>query len=219
MRARFILLLLAGTLFAAGAQAQTISTEQVVDLGLSVKWAGYNVDASSPEQYGGFYAWGEIEEKDWYDIKTYKWAKGSKRTLTKYCFDDNGFEGFRDDKRVLDPEDDVAHVKWGGSWRIPTDAQWRELIEKCKWYYMEYNGKGGFRITGPSGKAIFLPSAGCKCLLGYCQAGSGGTYYGSTLDSLESFGSYGFYFYPGMARPSGTGLLRECGRPVRAVCK
>lgn len=209
---------LAGALLCVLAGAQEISTEQAVDLGLSVKWAGYNIDASSPEEYGGFYAWGETEEKDRYDIKTYKWCKGSNRTLTKYCFDENGFEGFQDGKRRLDPEDDVAHVKWGGNWRIPTEKEWKELISKCTWFYMDYNGKGGFRITGPSGKSIFLPSSGCKCMLGYCQAGTGGTYYGSTLDGISAFGCYGFYFYPGMKKPGGSGLLRECGRTVRAVC-
>ncbi|MBQ9547787.1 MAG: hypothetical protein IJV01_01340 [Bacteroidales bacterium] len=212
---------LGAVLLCVVAGAQEISTEQAVDLGLSVKWAGYNIDASSPEQYGGFYAWGEIEEKGDKDyvIENYKWCKGTNDSLTKYCYDDFGFEGFKDDKRRLAPEDDVAHVKWGGPWRIPTEKEWRELSSKCTWYYMDYKGKGGFRITGPSGKAIFLPSAGCKCMLGYCQANSGGTYYASTIDSISSFGCFGFYFYPGMKGPGFTGLLRECGRPVRAVCK
>lgn len=220
MKTRNIYLAAICLLVAGVTQAQEISTDQVVDLGLSVKWAAYNIDASSPEEYGGYYAWGETEEKGNRDyvIANYKWCKGRNFTLTKYCFDDSGFEGFRDGKRVLDPEDDVAHVKWGGSWRIPTEAQWRELTDKCKWYYMDYKGKGGFRITGPNGKAIFLPSGGCKCMLGYCQANTGGTYYASTIDSISSAGCFGFYFYPGMRKPGLTGLLRECGRPVRAVC-
>ena len=212
-------LTLAALLVAGRAAAQSVSTSQVVDLGLSVKWAGYNIDATVPEQFGGYYAWGEIEEKEDYLISTYKWCKGTKETLTKYCYDEYGYEGFTDDKRVLDPEDDVAHVKWGGSWRIPTEKEWRELSSRCKWKYGTYNGVEGYRITGPSGKTIFLPSGGLKTMLGNPRLGFAGSYYASTLDDISSYGCFGFYFYAGMRRPTFTGMLRECGRNVRAVCK
>ena len=201
-------------------RGQEIETTQVVDLGLSVKWAGYNIDASAPEQFGGYYAWGEIEEKGDKDyvIANYKWCKGTKDTLTKYCYDEYGLDGFRDDKRVLDPEDDVAHVKWGGSWHIPTQAQWTELYQKAKWKYLTYNGTDVYRITGPSGKSIYLPSGGVKSMLGYLRQGFAGSYYASTLDEISSYGCFGYYFYAGMRRPTIVGLLRECGRTVRAVC-
>ena len=96
------------------AAAQEISTAQVVDLGLSVKWAGYNIGASAPEQYGSFYAWGETSEKEQYIDATYKgYQDGNTQAILKYCADDYGFQGFKDGKRELDPEDDVAHVQRG----------------------------------------------------------------------------------------------------------
>ena len=102
---------------------------EAVDLGLSVRWATCNVGANSPEEYGGYYAWGETEEKKDYNWDTYKWCKGSYNTFTKYCT--NGSYGLIDNKIELDAEDDVAHVKLGGDWRMPTFDEIKELIEKC----------------------------------------------------------------------------------------
>lgn len=87
---------------------------EAIDLGLpsGLKWASCNVGASSPEEYGGYFAWGEIEEKSDYSWDTYKWCKGSSESMTKYCTNSN--YGTVDNKTILDPEDDVAHVKWGG---------------------------------------------------------------------------------------------------------
>lgn len=98
---------------------------EYVDLGLSVKWATCNIGADKPEEYGDYYAWGELESKEVYDWFSYKWCNGSSDTLTKY----NPFkgEGIVDSITTLDPEDDVAHVLWGGSWRMPTASEYREL--------------------------------------------------------------------------------------------
>ena len=200
--------------------AQEVSTDQVVDLGLSVKWAGYNIGASAPEQFGGFYAWGETEEKDKYLNDNYKWYKdGRTDAIVKYCFDDFGFEGFKDGKRVLDPEDDVAHVQWGGSWRMPTHKEWLELLTKCTCKFISYKGMNGFCFTGPSGRSIFLPNGGVKSNAGYGNAGDTGSYNSASTYGLYSYGCSGVYFYAGMKKPALTGLQRACGRPVRAVCK
>ena len=88
---------------------------EYVDLGLpsGTMWATCNIGANYPEDYGDYYAWGETETKSNYDWSTYKWCKGSEDTLTKYCTDND--YGTVDNKTVLDPEDDAAHVKWGGS--------------------------------------------------------------------------------------------------------
>ena len=129
---------------------------EYVDLGLSVKWATCNMGASSPEEYGDYYAWGETETKSTYDWNTYKWCKGSENTLTKYCTDSD--YGTVDNKTVLDPEDDVAHVKWGGNWRMPTDAEIEELRENCIWKWTTQNGKNGYKVTSKkNGNSIFLP--------------------------------------------------------------
>ena len=138
----------------------SIPVGEAIDLGLpsGTKWANMNVAASTPEEYGGYYAWGETEEKDNYSWSTYKWCRGSYDTQTKYCTDSS--YGTVDNKTVLDPEDDVAHVKWGGTWRMPTLDEQKELLNKCTWNWTTQNGVNGYKGTGPNGNSIFLPAAG-----------------------------------------------------------
>ena len=168
---------------------------EAVDLGLSVKWATMNVGATSPEEYGGYYAWGETEEKEYYDWSTYKWCNGSYDTQTKYCTD--SYYGTVDNKTVLDPEDDVAHVKWGGSWRMPTKAEQDELHNNCTWTWTTLNGVNGYTVTGPNGNSIFLPAAGYRNGTGVNYGGSNGLYWSSSLYSNNSFNAYDLYFYGG----------------------
>ena len=114
-----------------------ITKGQKVDLGLSVKWAGWNIGASSPEQFGGYYAWGEVTEKYKYTTDSYKcnWQGLSKMNIggTEY---------------------DVARAKWGDEWRLPFD--------KCDWTFIRYKGTYGAKATGPNGNSIFLPFPGYK---------------------------------------------------------
>ena len=134
-----------------------------VDLGLSVKWATFNVGATSPEEFGGYYAWGETTEKQTYTWANYKYCRGSEDTLTKYCSDSSyGFNGYTDNKSFLDPEDDVAHVKWGGDWRMPTFLEITELENRCTWLYASRNGVDGCEVIGPNGNSIFIPFAGAR---------------------------------------------------------
>ena len=131
---------------------------EYVDLGLSVKWATMNVGATTPEEFGDYFAWGETEPKIWYDWSVYKWGTSTK--LTKYCTDSSF--GTVDNKTTLDPEDDVAHVKWGGEWRMPTYDEWDELWDgKCTYTNTTQNGVKGFKLTSKvTGNSIFLPAAG-----------------------------------------------------------
>ena len=91
-----------------------------VDLGLSIKWATCNVGASSPEEYGDYFAWGETEPKSIYDWSTYKYCNGSETTLTKYNY--SNIYGTVDNKTTLEMSDDAARANWGGGWRMPTEA-------------------------------------------------------------------------------------------------
>ena len=124
-----------------------------VDLGLSVKWAICNVGAMAIDETGDRYAWGEIELKDgemYGGWETYKWWNESNNSLTKYIVSsDNGSVDY---KTVLDLEDDVAHVKLGGLWRMPTHEEWTELWTQCTW--------DGNTVTGPNGNSIDLPDIG-----------------------------------------------------------
>ena len=159
-------------------------TEICVDLGLSVKWSSLNVGAVSPEEYGDYFAWGETETKENYNWSTYKWCNGSSTTLTKYNTFSSPFETV-DNKTVLDPEDDVAHIKLGGKWRMPTDEEWTELRTQCTWTWtwIIQNGAKGYLVTSKkNGNSIFLPASGCR---GYSAdlyaAGLYGSYWSSSL--------------------------------------
>ena len=204
------------TLTAHFAKDHIINGHEYVDLGLSsgLKWAICNVGASSPEDYGGYYAWGEIEEKENYSWNTYKWCNGSYKTMTKYYIDSD--YGIVDNKTVLDPDDDVAHVKWGGTWRMPTFEEIEELFNKCTWTWTTQSGVNGHKVTGPNGNSIFLPAAGCRYRTEAHNRGSSGYYWSSSLYGNYSYNAYNFHF-------SGGYYLchygyRYGGRSVRPVC-
>ena len=169
---------------------------KAVDLGLSVKWATCNVGASSPEEYGGYYAWGETEEKEYYDWSTYKYCKGSYTTMTKYCT--NSSYGSVDNKTVLDPADDVAHVKWGGSWRMPTKEEIAELLNNCSWTWTIQNGVNGYLVTSKSnGNSMFLPAAGYRWSENVSSSGSGGYCWSASLNEYHGYDAFNLYFYSG----------------------
>ena len=127
-----------------------------VDLGLSVMWADANVGAENPEDYGNYYAWGEITEKDNYSFYNYKY--GVYKTMNKYCLD--SAHGTVDGLGTLLPEDDAASVNMGGNWRTPTKEEWQELIDNCTLTLDTINGHRGYRYTASNGKSIFIPRAG-----------------------------------------------------------
>ncbi len=191
---------------------------EAVDLGLSVKWATSNVGANAPHEYGGYYAWGETEEKSDYGWNSYKWNKRKKINLTKYCT--NSSYGKVDNKKTLEPQDDVAHVNWGGSWRMPTYEELEELHKKCEWAWTTQNGVSGHKVTGPNGNSIFLPAAGYRYGTGDYLIGTYGYYWTSSLDSSESKNAYnlhiGNYGSRGLSRQSAG---RQHGHTVRPVCK
>ena len=171
-------------------EAISITAGDAIDLGLSVKWASCNVGADSPEEYGGYYAWGETEEKNNYDWSTYKWGSNN-NSLTKYCFD--SLNGFFDNKTCLEPEDDVAHVKRGDGWRMPTAKESFELAEKCVWLWISVNGVNGYLVTGPNGNSIFLPAAGRRYGTELQSDGTYGYYWTSSLDNLRP--AHAWYHY------------------------
>ena len=163
-----------------------------VDLGLpsGTLWATCNVGASSPEDYGYYFAWGETEPYDengktYFDLSTYKWCNGSSSTMTKYCTDSSyGNNGFTDGKTELDPEDDAAYVHWGPAWRMPSEEQCQELINSSntttEWTIQ--NGVYGRKITSKTNSnSIFLPAAGRRYNSSLSNAGSYGYYWSRTL--------------------------------------
>ena len=170
-----------------------------VDLGLpsGTLWATRNVGASSPEDYGDYFAWGETTPKDYYDWSTYKWCNGSQNTMTKFCTKSSyGDNGFVDNKTELDPEDDAAYVNWGSSWRMPTLEQFEELYDNCTSEWTTRNGVKGCLVTGPNGNTMFLPAAGSRWY-DSLDDGSNGTYWSRTLHSSGPYGTGSLYFSSG----------------------
>jgi len=152
-----------------------------VDLGLpsGLKWATCNIGASSPEEYGDDYAWGETETKSYDSFSNWNYKWYSSGTLTKY----NNI----DKKTVLEETDDVAHVKLGGTWRIPTDAEWTELRTQCSWTWTRLNGRSGRLVTGKNGNSIFLPAAGASGNIPRYYAGTYGNYWSSSLNTGDIY--------------------------------
>ncbi len=158
------------------------SQPEAIDLGLSVKWADRNLGASSSEEYGEYYAWGETSPKSEYSRSTLKYSTDKWKVLfNKYVPSDKSRywsgNGSPDNKTRLDMSDDAARANLGGKWRTPTKDEWEELIEKCTW---SWTGSG-YKVTGPNGRSIFLPAAGCRLASSSFAVGSGGDYWSSSL--------------------------------------
>ena len=196
-----------------------------VDLGLpsGTIWATRNVGASSPEDYGDYFAWGETTPKEVYNWDTYKWyqeyqdADGNWHSgYTKYCTkSDYGLDGFVDNKTELDPSDDAACAHYPGG-RMPSNEQIQELCDNCTWKWTQRNGVYGQLVTGPNGSTMFLPAAGDRSSDSLIGAGSCGRYWSRTLYSL----SPNYAYYLGFTSGFWYGwydTLRDFGSTVRAV--
>ncbi len=124
----------------------------MIDLGLpsGTKWACCNVGATTPEGIGGYYAWGETEEKECYDEESYKYYDNSTGEFTNLG------------ETISGTKYDVAHVKWKGPWRMPVVKQISELIKNCSYERVTMNGVPGFKFTGKNGASIFMPEGGVK---------------------------------------------------------
>ena len=198
--------------------AATLTSEgqevEYVDLGLSVKWATCNLGASSPEEYGDYYAWGETETKSNYSQTTYKFYKADTVSedgfeysgYTKYIPQSKagsyGFKGFFDNKTVLDLEDDVAHVTLGGKWRMPTIEEFDELRNNCQCDWVTYKGVKGEKFTskktGYTDKCIFLPAAGYRSGGSLLDVGSYVGYWSSSLITVSPNTAGYLYFISGL---------------------
>lgn len=119
---------------------------QGVDLGLTsgTLWGACNIGAYSPEQYGKYYAWGELMEKEIYSEDSYH------------------FTNTADVQRRIFAEEDVACKTLGKGWRMPTREHFQELMDECTWSWEKYRGVQGCRVTGPNNNSIFLPAGTFK---------------------------------------------------------
>ena len=179
----------------------------IIDLGLpsGKKWACCNVGASTPEDYGGYYAWGETEEKINYDWDSYKYGRD---------YDDCDYIG--DD--IAGTEYDVAAVKWGNPWRMPSFEMLQELVDNCTWEWTSVNDVNGYLLTGSNGGTIFLPAAGGCAFYDFVLDGFDGYYWSSTLNPEDRDEAYYLFFrstFEDLQNPAFLFL----GFPVRPVSK
>ena len=197
----------------------TLATSGTVDMGSSVKWAAYNLGAVKPEEYGDFFAWGETKPKSNYIWSTYKWCNGTNYKITKYCTNSSYWDSSEpmDNKTILDPEDDAAHVGWGDSWRMPTSEECMALVENCIWEWTSSEGIYGDMVYYfEGGNALFLPAAGFYDGTEHQRIGVNAVYRSSSIgpdrpDSTFGFSSSSVYvgwnYYD-----------RFLGVPIRPVC-
>ena len=193
---------------------------EAVDLGLSVKWASYNVGALNVDGRGSYFAWGETTEKanyDWAKEGDYKWGvyDGSANPnygMTKYTADDEGGDGLK----TLQPGDDPATANWGTKWRTPTFDEIKELLDEtnCEWTWDA--SKKGYTVKGlKTGNAIFLPAAGIRSESDLDLAGARGFYWSSSVREFNPSNAISLFFYSDGHR--GNNGNRFCGLSVRAV--
>ena len=179
------------------------SAGKEVDLGLSVNWAECNLGASSPEEYGDHYAWGETSPKSGdYTQDNYRYHNDISNSYANIGSNISGTQY------------DAARVNWGGSWRMPTKAEFEELKNRCTWKWTTYKGINGMKVTGPNGNSIFLPAAGYRDdTLNYRD--SLGRYWSGSLS--ESNSEYAWIFIFVSDGSSFTANSREFGHSVRPV--
>lgn len=179
---------------------------EAIDLGLpsGTKWASWNVGASSPEENGCYFAWGETEIKDIYDWSSYIYSDGTEAGCLNIGSD------------IAGTQYDVAHRRWGGSWRMPSVEQCSELVRNSTKTMISMNGVRGLLVTGPNGESIFLPQAGMYVGNSFVE---GGFFWTSSLLDIDwSQAMYmAFYGNETWLNPSYSDY-RSAGLSVRAVC-
>ena len=177
---------------------------ELVDLGLSVKWADRNIDAMSPSATGGYYAWGETMSKDTYSWATYAYCSGTAATC-----EDIG----EDISRNLSY--DRAYNFNATMW-LPTASQWNELITKCTWTAATVDGVKGYNVKGPSGKTIFLPFSGCSYDGSSHGVGSNAYYWTANNVATDASKAQATYIKSG-ATATISNINRRTGATIRAV--
>jgi len=182
-----------------------VNGHEAIDLGLSVKWATCNYGASSPSEYGNYYAWGETTTRDSYYPDTYKYYNprtGRDNDLM------NNIQGSKYD---------VAK-NWGSNWRMPSKSEFEELLSKCTWVWTTLSGVNGYKITSTNGMSIFLPANGSYSATEKgAKANIWGLYWSGTFKITTNFYSYAYALTFTQSKRNLDGHYRFSGIAIRPV--
>ena len=186
---------------------------QWVDLGLpsGIKWAGWNVGASRPEEYGGYYAWGETEEKSVYSLETYK----HKEKYIYGSYPNEWYWIYKDLDNISGTSYDVATVRWGGGARMPTEQEIREFDRYCDFEGGYLNDVAGNFVIGPNGNSIFIPFAGRRDYAGLEHEDYHGYYWSGT--QIDDYNNHAYHINCYWSNHSWSLGFRERGKSVRPV--
>ena len=182
----------------------TAKSPELVDLGLSVKWADMNIDATTMTDYGGYYAWGETDTKDTYTWANYEYCSGSEESCVIIGSDIRKNWKF-----------DRAY-NYSTNLCLPTNKQWEELISKCTWKSTTVDGVKGYKITGPNGNTIFLPFSGCSYDGNTHDVGNSAYYWTSNNIMGDNFRAQAAYIKSG-SNTTVSKIRRRTGAAIRAV--
>ena len=147
---------------------------KAVDLGLSVRWASYNLGATSQTELGGLYFWGDPTGTAGYGFTA--------PSVTN----------------ISGTEYDTARAEWGGSWRMPTKSEQIELVINCTWTRSTINGVAGMKVTGSNGNYIFLPPTGVGFPsdgMSYDRQYTTSGYFWVGESYIETYGHMAYVFY------------------------
>lgn len=206
---------------AAGGSKPMPIPSNCVDLGLpsGLLWAKSNMGTTDPKEIGDYYAWGETSTKKKYYSTNYKHYTGSDLDLKKY--------NEKDRKTVLDPEDDAARANLGVGYRIPTQEDWQELLDNCKWEAVtvtlpieldpaQRKGIARWKVTGPNGKSIVLPmTGGFRCDTWFDDSDEDTYYTTANLWPAEELTKYDKYeravalTWPLLAKKTSSGSIKK----------
>ena len=183
---------------------------EAVDLGLSVMWANCNLGAQSPEEYGGYFGWGDPTGELWDGNGIYKQAGA-------FVWNTDNFGGMNPPTEIGGTSLDVVTAHWGNNWRTPNGYEAYELSHRCEWKLRSQDGRNWYEVIGPNGNSIIIPLAGVYGIIprkgtsllmeGPLHTNSSGWYWTSTICDT-----------PGNATTRGYSVSRDVATAWMFIC-
>ena len=173
-------------------EAEFNPDEDLVDLGLSTKWAKYNVGATKATELGGLFGFGDMT------------GFQTSINLEDYASAD-----------IYKTDRDVANKVYGSWVTMPTIDEFEELFTECKKEWVEEDGVAGYKFTGPNGNSIFLPAAGTRTQGTVSGEGLNGYYLSGSINVTDNKFAMAYSFDQNANRRTTTPVYQALAiRPV-----